>query len=312
MMKTNHILLIFIMVIALSACLVGNSPALSDLESNIWVLRSDAGNPLIEGSSISLQFTDGLISGNAGCNHYGGGFTVSGKKISFSDIYATEMYCMDPAGVMDQEQSYLSALRDADHLYISDDVLTLTTSTQQTLVFGKQQVTTTSSPVPTAAIIPTGLVDDLPPTAEPTTGPPSGFKEYRDAVTGITIDIPEVWVVTRIIKGQYAIFQSYPVDKYVGGELLEPGDAKCDLNIQPPEVDMDNYMNQLKASSMVTVISEQQMYFEAREKGVRLEIDSLGRSILFITQLKQRMVVLTCFGDFSVVDQIAVTLRASD
>ena len=48
--------------------------------------------------------------------------------------------------------------------------------------------------------------------------------------------MPESWVVTGVVPGQFAILQSYPEDKYVGGEAREPGDTKCDLTIRPPDV----------------------------------------------------------------------------
>jgi hypothetical protein len=38
--------------------------------------------------------------------------------------------------------------------------------------------------------------------------PPAGFKEYQDAVAGISIYIPENWTVTGVVDGEYAIFQS--------------------------------------------------------------------------------------------------------
>ena len=312
MKNIHYILLIFIMIITLGGCQAGNSPALGDLESHSWVLRSYDSHPPIEGSSISLQFGDEQISGNAGCNHYGGGFTLKGQTISFSDIYATEMYCLDPAGVMDQEQSYLAALRDADRFEITGDVLTITTSAGQTLVFGKQHVSTTPVIKPSIAVSPTPTVEQLPPTAQPVLDPPEGFKEYQDPISGISIDIPEAWVVTGIIEGQYAILQSYPVDQYIGGEMREAGDTKCDLSIQPPEVDMTGYIDQLKASPTVTVLSEQEITLQSGMKAMRFEIDSMGRSILYISDLNQRTIILTCFGDFTLVDEIARTLRASN
>jgi heat shock protein HslJ len=312
MKRINYILLIFILVIVLSACQAGNPSKDVDLENNTWVLRSYDGNLPIEGTIITLQFKDEQISGNAGCNHYGGGFVVNGQTISFSDIYATEMYCMDPVGVMDQEQSYLTALQSADRFELTSDTLTITTNAGQTLVFEKQQVSTTPVGEPTIAVYPTPTVEQQPPTVQPVLEPPQGFIEYQDSVLGISLSIPETWVVTGVIDGQYAIFQSYPLDKYVGGEMIETGDTKCDLNIQPPDVDMPEYVDQLKASPTVTIITEQEFTFQSGMKGMRFEIDSMGRSLLFVTDLSQRTIILTCFGDFTMVDDIASTLKASN
>ena len=63
--------------------------------------------------------------------------------------------------------------------------------------------------------------------------PPVNFNEYWDEGVGLSIHIPEDWIVTGVIAGQSAILQSYPEDKYVGGEIRAPGDTKCDPNIRP-------------------------------------------------------------------------------
>jgi hypothetical protein len=38
----------------------------------------------------------------------------------------------------------------------------------------------------------------------------------------------------------------------------------------------------------------------------------MGRAAVFITELDQRVVLLTCFGDFTLVDEIAATLKTSE
>jgi heat shock protein HslJ len=53
------------------------------------------------------------ISGSAGCNTYGGSSKVSGDSLTLVGIYANEMGCLEPAGVLEQESTYLIALRSA-------------------------------------------------------------------------------------------------------------------------------------------------------------------------------------------------------
>jgi hypothetical protein len=43
-----------------------------------------------------------------------------------------------------------------------------------------------------------------------------------------------------------------------------------------------------------------------------MEVESMGRSLSLITQINERVVVLTCFGELAPFDEIAVTLRADD
>jgi hypothetical protein len=153
------------------------------------------------------------------------------------------------------------------------------------------------------------------PTAEPTEiapppafEPPAGFKPYQDSVTGISVYVPESWVVTGVVPGQFAILQSYPEDKYVGGEAREPGDTKCDLTIRPPDVSVADAIQALRSDTFATIVSEQEIVLQSGELGIRMEVESMGSSISLFTEINGRTVVLTCFGEFALFDEIAGTL----
>ena len=68
---------------------------------------------------------DGKVAGNAGCNNYNGGYQVDGDKISIGPLASTEMYCNDPADVMETEQTFLKNLSNAATFDIQNDMLTL-------------------------------------------------------------------------------------------------------------------------------------------------------------------------------------------
>jgi heat shock protein HslJ len=80
------------------------------LNGTEWVLTSLNGNDPVEGASFTLAFAEGQLSGKAGCNSYFGDYDQQGNTISMPMIGMTEMYCMDPQGVMDQEGIYLGIL----------------------------------------------------------------------------------------------------------------------------------------------------------------------------------------------------------
>ena len=105
------------------------------LSGETWVLTTFNNQPPIHDHQPSLQFDVGQISGNTGCNHYGGSYQINGDKISFDGIYSTEMACLDPEGLMDQERTYLDLLRVADQFELADGVLTLYTEKNPILVF---------------------------------------------------------------------------------------------------------------------------------------------------------------------------------
>ena len=98
------------------------------LEGIEWVLVSLQGNLPLAGTHIWLVFEDEQARGVAGCNQYGGPYTVTGMgALAFQEFDITEQACLEPEGVMDQETVYMAALRMAvgyrlagDHLEIQD------------------------------------------------------------------------------------------------------------------------------------------------------------------------------------------------
>jgi len=81
---------------------------------------------LLTGTDIRLNFaTDGQVSGNAGCNTYSGGYQAGGKALKVGPLVSTQRACDTPAGVMEQEQQYLTALQSAATFEIAGDTLTI-------------------------------------------------------------------------------------------------------------------------------------------------------------------------------------------
>ena len=90
-----------------------------------WKLVSLNGGDLIEGKAITLIFSETTIEGSGGCNTYGGSYTVSGESLNLSDVYWTEMACMEPTGIMAQEQTYFEALNTTIRYRVGGDRLEL-------------------------------------------------------------------------------------------------------------------------------------------------------------------------------------------
>ncbi len=105
-----------------------------------WVLDSystggDAISSVIAGATVTAKFSaDGNVTGNAGCNHYGGRYSLDGANLTVSSLFSTLMYCETP-GVMRQESAYLAHLANATSFRVESDRLTLTDADGTDLLF---------------------------------------------------------------------------------------------------------------------------------------------------------------------------------
>jgi heat shock protein HslJ len=310
-MKTRKYLQIAILLaILLSACR-GSEPEIEpQFQDKTWVLSTYNDTLPISGHPPTLEFDIDQISGTTGCNHYGGTYQIEVESIRFEGVYSTEMACLEPDGLMDQERIYLDLLRGADQFELSNGMLTFYAESKPILVFEIQS----NAPVliePTVEPENPVSVEVVPsPTPLPVFEPPEGWNPYQDPVTGISVYIPENWIVTGIIEGEYAILQSYPEDKYIGGEMREDDDTKCDLSIRSEGSRTADLIEQWQSDSMTTIVSQEEFGLQTGGTGHRFVIDSMGRATVFLAEINQRVVLLTCFGDFTQVDAIAKTLNA--
>lgn len=76
-----------------------------------WKVEEISGTPVIAESETSIGFDlDGSMHGNASCNRFFGGFSLTGEGLTLSPGGATMMACI--GGLMEQEQKFLLALEE--------------------------------------------------------------------------------------------------------------------------------------------------------------------------------------------------------
>ena len=104
-------LVALVLGVLIAGCARGTDilPAVT-LDGTSWTLVQILGEDLIAKTEITLAFEEGQVAGAAGCNRYFGAASVDGDKLSIGPVGSTEMFCVDPEGVMDQETSYLKSL----------------------------------------------------------------------------------------------------------------------------------------------------------------------------------------------------------
>lgn len=131
------LLVLSIAIVGLTAC----GATKTDLDDTKWYLRSygDQNNlkAIIEGTEITATFNraEGEVSGSGGCNTYFARYEVKGSKLSIFEMAFTEMACISPEGIMEQEQIFLSLLTNAQSFQADDTTLTIFCSGGRTLYF---------------------------------------------------------------------------------------------------------------------------------------------------------------------------------
>ncbi|MBE0422740.1 MAG: copper resistance protein NlpE N-terminal domain-containing protein [Lutibacter sp.] len=117
----------------------------NEITEKYWKLIELNGNKLILGKNqntgphLTLKKENSRVFGNGGCNSFQGTFELSeGKKIKFSEMAATKMFC----DYRETEQELFSALEMADNYSAKNDTITLNNAAMLSLakfqmIYGK-------------------------------------------------------------------------------------------------------------------------------------------------------------------------------
>ena len=94
---------------------------------------------MVADTEITLEFTDQRFGGSGGCNGYGAPYLATPATMKIIDgVLSTAMLCETPAGVMAQEEAYVSALGEVTTYRLTADRLALgDNSGIVTLVFSR-------------------------------------------------------------------------------------------------------------------------------------------------------------------------------
>jgi heat shock protein HslJ len=132
-MKKCFLVLTMVAVLAAS-CSAAGSPAVG-LDGTAWELLFINKSEPIPGRMVTIEFENGEVRGSAGCNSYFGSYEVKGNVISFGMLAMTEMACLEPEGLMEQEQAYLQFLSEVETFALEGERLMLKKAVQEQLTF---------------------------------------------------------------------------------------------------------------------------------------------------------------------------------
>ena len=127
-----------VLLLLVGAC-AGAGPGSGDaLAGTSWELVAYGNTRPIPGTTITATFEDGQLRGSAGCNSYFGSYQVSDDQIRVGDMAMTEMACLEPAGVMEQELAFAEFMRDAQSFRLVDGQLQIFRLDGRALIFDPQ------------------------------------------------------------------------------------------------------------------------------------------------------------------------------
>ena len=130
-MQFKSLALTALLIILFSAC---SNLGDASLDGTSWELYAISKHRPIEGSTITISFEDGRVTGFSGCNSYGSTYQVNGSKITFEIFESTLMACADPA-MMDQETAFMQMLGNSQRFELADGQLLIYWSEHEALTF---------------------------------------------------------------------------------------------------------------------------------------------------------------------------------
>lgn len=92
-----------------------------------FVSETVIGHDVVAGSALRVSFDGDRLGADAGCNQIGGEFQITAGVLVVDQLAMTEMACMDPPGLMEQEQWFSDFLSSQPSIRQDGDRLTLAT-----------------------------------------------------------------------------------------------------------------------------------------------------------------------------------------
>jgi heat shock protein HslJ len=136
-MKRQVLLMMLFLALLSSSCGLLPSSQTDNLNGTSWEMISYGGSALLPGTSMTVLFREGELNGSASCNHYFGSYKIQEEDIQVEGLGWTEMACLDPEGIMEQEQTLMGLLSQATFYSIQENLLLITTKTGEIIKFQK-------------------------------------------------------------------------------------------------------------------------------------------------------------------------------
>jgi heat shock protein HslJ len=140
-MRRIILTLTLLTLLMLSGCNVLSNENQLNLAGTSWRLVSYEGVTPLPGKDMTANFTEHEIRGSTSCNSYFGEYKIKGDEISIDGLGWTEMACLDPEGIMEQEQAIMRLLSQASDISQEGNSLVIMTDSGSRMIFSPQEPT---------------------------------------------------------------------------------------------------------------------------------------------------------------------------
>lgn len=117
------VLAALLLALGLAACATPGSDLAGRAFLSVAVTESGAERPLVPGTRIRFDFSDGNFGASAGCNSIGGPYSIDGGRLVVNELAMTEMGCDQDRSAQDDWLAQLLASRPA--IRLAGDELTI-------------------------------------------------------------------------------------------------------------------------------------------------------------------------------------------
>jgi heat shock protein HslJ len=133
----KKILIGLLVVFVLAACAGGSSASVEGQWKLVSYGSPSSQTPAVPDVETSIEFKDGQMNGNVGCNGFGGEYEVKGDTITFGPVMATLMFCEGPVG--EQEMVTLAVFQESATFVMDGNTLTITSADGNSVIVLEQK-----------------------------------------------------------------------------------------------------------------------------------------------------------------------------
>jgi heat shock protein HslJ len=134
-MKKHLLYTVLVITILLTSCILTPRGRGNSLDGTAWTLDSIGDKELLPETTMTAFFNNEEVSGSASCNHYFASYLERGNQLTIDGLGWTEMACLNPEGIMEQEQEIMGLMDSALEYQFRNSNLIIKTNTGQELVF---------------------------------------------------------------------------------------------------------------------------------------------------------------------------------